>query len=128
MPLIEEIEESEANVLGNVRSSEDTAVTPGVAVNMSSCRAVPGHEVVSSPASVLWRVLSLAFPGGLRLEPLAVAIRSPDVVCLRSECLLAASLTECSSIPGYNSSVELPRNIQASVRYKYLLARPLSSH
>lgn len=32
--LVPRVEESEANVLGNVRSSEDTAVTPGVAVNM----------------------------------------------------------------------------------------------
>lgn len=121
-------EESKANILGNVRSSEDTAVAPGVAVNMSSCRAVPEHEVVSSPASVLWCVLSLAFLRGLRLEHSAVTFPSPDVVCLRSGCLLTASLTERSSIPRYNSPVELPRNIQASVRYRYLLARPLSSH
>lgn len=58
--------------------------------------------------SVLWCVLSLAFPRGLGLEHLAVAISSHDDVWLRSGCLLTASLIECSSIPGYNSPVNCP--------------------
>lgn len=47
-------EESEANALGNVHSSEDTAMAPGVPVNMSSCRAVP--EVRCLAALLLFMV------------------------------------------------------------------------